>query len=64
MRIQRVSIKELKNLKGFDYIFSGSNTVAFISSNEFGKSNLLEIITRTFSNAQNIVCKPLPLRKT
>lgn len=31
MRIQRVSIKEFKNLKGFDCIFSGSNSVYFIS---------------------------------
>lgn len=62
MRIQRVSIKEFKNLKGFDCIFSGSNTAAFIGSNGSGKSNLLEVITRAFSNAQNVACsKPLPL---
>ena len=61
MRIQRVSIKEFKNLKGFDCIFSGSNTAAFIGNNGSGKSNLLEVITRAFSNAYNIVCgKPLP----
>ena len=62
MRIQRVSIKEFKTLKGFDCIFSGSHTAVFIGSNGSGKSNLLEVITRAFSNAQNIVCgKPLPL---
>lgn len=62
MRIQRVSIKEFKNLKGFDCIFSGSNTTVFIGNNGSGKSNLLEVITRAFSNAQNVVCgKPLPL---
>lgn len=62
MRIQRVSIKEFKNLKGFDCIFSGSNTAVFIGSNGSGKSNLLEVITRAFSNAQNVACsKPLPL---
>ena len=62
MKIQRVSIKEFKNLKGFDCIFSGSNTAVFIGSNGSGKSNLLEVITRAFSNAQNVLCgKPLPL---
>lgn len=62
MRIQRVSIKEFKNLRDFDCIFSGSNTAAFIGNNGSGKSNLLEAITRAFSNAYNIVCgKPLPL---
>ena len=62
MRIQRISIKEFKNLRGFDCIFSGSTTAAFIGNNGSGKSNLLEVITRAFSNAQNVVCgKPLPL---
>ncbi len=62
MRIQRVSIKEFKNLKDFDCIFSGSNTAAFIGNNGSGKSNLLEVISRAFSNAQNMACgKPLPL---
>ena len=61
MRIQRVSIKEFKNLKGFDCIFSGSNTAAFIGNNGSGKSNLLEVITRAFSNAYNVACgKQLP----
>lgn len=62
MRIQRVSIKEFKNLRDFDCTFSRSNIAAFIGNNGSGKSNLLEAITRAFSNAQNIVCdKPLPL---
>lgn len=61
MRIQRVSIREFKNLKDFDCIFSGSNTAAFIGNNGSGKSNLLEVITRAFSNAYNVVCgKQLP----
>ena len=62
MRIQKVSIKKFKNLENFDCSFSGSNTVAFIGNNGSGKSNLLEVITRAFSNAQNYACgKPLPL---
>lgn len=62
MRVHRVSIKEFKNLKDFDCVFSGSNTAAFIGNNGSGKSNLLEVITRAFSNAQNIACsKLLPL---
>lgn len=62
MRIHKVSIKEFKNLKGFNCIFSGSNTAAFIGNNGSGKSNLLEVITRAFSNAQNMACsKSLPL---
>lgn len=62
MRIHKVSIKEFKNLKDFNCIFSGSNTAAFIGNNGSGKSNLLEVITRAFSNAQNKACsKPLPL---
>jgi len=62
MRIQRVSIGKFKNLKEFDCIFSGSNIAAFIGNNGSGKSNLLEVIARAFSNAQNVVCnKPLPL---
>lgn len=62
MRIHKVSIKEFKNLKDFNCIFSGSNTAAFIGNNGSGKSNLLEVITRAFSNAQNMACsKSLPL---
>lgn len=60
MRIHRVSIKEYRNLKNFDCIFSGSNSATFIGNNGSGKSNLLEVITRAFSSAQNICCgKPL-----
>ncbi len=62
MRIQKVSIKKFKNLEDLDCSFSGSNTVAFIGNNGSGKSNLLEAITRAFSNAQNYSCgKSLPL---
>ena len=62
MKIHRVSIKKYKNLKNFDCIFSGSSSVTFIGNNGSGKSNLLEVIARAFSNAQNICCnKTLPL---
>lgn len=62
MRIHRVLIKEFKNLRDFNCVFSGSNTAAFIGNNGSGKSNLLEVITRAFSNAQNMACsKSLPL---
>lgn len=61
MRIQRVSIKQYKNLENFDCIFSGSNVAAFIGNNGSGKSNLLEVIANAFSGAQNLCCgKPLP----
>lgn len=61
MRIHRVLIKEYKNLKNFDCIFSGSNSTTFIGNNGSGKSNLLEAITRAFSSAQNVCCgKSLP----
>lgn len=60
MRIHRVSIQEFKNLKKFDCNFSGSNTTVFIGNNGSGKSNLLEVIARAFSSAQNVICdKPL-----
>lgn len=62
MRIHKISIKKFKNLIDFDCSFSGSSTAAFIGNNGAGKSNLLETITRAFSNAQNYACgKPLPL---
>lgn len=53
MRIQRVTVKQYKNLKDFDCVFSDSNIAAFIGNNGSGKSNLLEVITRAFSNAKN-----------
>lgn len=62
MRLKRIHVGKYKNLIDFDCTFSGSNIAAFIGNNGSGKSNLLETITRAFSNAQNIVCdKPLPL---
>lgn len=61
MRIQRVRFKLYKNLKDFDCVFSGSNVAAFIGNNGSGKSNLLEVIAKAFSGAQNACCgKPLP----
>jgi len=56
MRIHRISIQEYKNLKNFDCVFSGSNATTFIGNNGSGKSNLLEVITRAFSSAQNDCC--------
>lgn len=62
MRIQRVTVKRYKNLKAFDCVFSDSNIAAFIGNNGSGKSNLLEVITRAFSNAKNYASnKELPI---
>lgn len=62
MRIQRVTVKQYKNLKDFDCVFSDSNIAAFIGNNGSGKSNLLEVITRAFSNAKNYASnKELPI---
>lgn len=43
MRIKRVKIKQYKNLKDFDCVFSDSNISAFIGNNGSGKSNLCVI---------------------
>ena len=53
MRLCSVRVKEYKNLKDFNCVFSDSNITAFIGNNGSGKSNLLELITRAFSNAKN-----------
>lgn len=54
MRIKRVKIKQYKNLKDFDCVFSDSNISAFIGNNGSGKSNLLEAITMIFSYAKSV----------
>lgn len=62
MRIKRISIRKYKNLLNFECEFSASNISAFIGSNGSGKSNLLEVITKAFSNAKNYAAgKDLPL---
>lgn len=53
MRIKRITVKKFKNLVDFDCEFSDSNISAFIGNNGAGKSHLLELITRAFSNALN-----------
>ena len=53
MRLQRVYVKEYKNLREFECDFSDSSITAFIGNNGSGKSNLLEVITRAFSCAKN-----------
>ena len=53
MRIKRITVKKYKNLVDFDCEFSDSNISAFIGNNGAGKSHLLELITRAFSNALN-----------
>ena len=53
MKLKRVYIQEYKNLKRFECMFADSNIAAFIGNNGSGKSNLLEVITRAFSNAKN-----------
>lgn len=61
MRIKRITVKKYKNLNDFDCVFSDSNISAFIGNNGAGKSNILELITRAFSNAMNYYCsKDLP----
>lgn len=61
MRIKKVSIERYKNLHNFECVFSDSNIAAFIGNNGSGKSNLLEVITRAFSNAKNYAAgKDLP----
>lgn len=60
MRIKRVKIKQYKNLKDFDCVFSDSNISAFIGNNGSGKSNLLEAITTIFSYAKSISEKNNP----
>ena len=62
MRIKRVSVGRYKNLHDFECKFFDSNISAFIGSNGSGKSNLLEVITKAFSNAKNYASgKDLPL---
>lgn len=62
MRIKKVSVEKYKNLLNFECEFSDSNIAAFIGNNGSGKSNLLEVITRAFSNAKNYAAgKELPL---
>lgn len=62
MRIKRVSVGRYKNLHDFECKFLDSNISAFIGSNGSGKSNLLEVITKAFSNAKNYASgKDLPL---
>lgn len=53
MRIKRITVKKFKNLVDFDCEFSDSNISAFIGNNGAGKSNILELITKAFSNAMN-----------
>ena len=53
MKINRVRIGKYKNLINFYCEFSNSNIAAFIGDNGSGKSNLLEVITKAFSNAKN-----------
>ncbi len=52
MRIKRITVKKYKNLNNFECIFSDSNIAALIGNNGSGKSNLLEVITETFSFAK------------
>lgn len=62
MRIKKVSIGKYKNLDDFECSFSASNITAFIGNNGSGKSNLLEVITKAFSNIKNYSAgKDLPL---
>lgn len=62
MKLKRVFVKEYKNLHDFECDFSGSNIAAFIGNNGSGKSNLLEVIAKAFSNAKNFAAgKDLPL---
>lgn len=61
MRIKKISIGRYKNLHDFECEFSDSNISAFIGNNGSGKSNLLEVITKAFSNAKNFAAgKNLP----
>ena len=53
MRIKRITIKEYKNIKDFECVFSESNITGFIGKNGSGKSNLLEVVSKAFSNAKN-----------
>lgn len=53
MRLHRLFVQKYKNLKDFTCVFSDSNITAFIGNNGSGKSNLLEVITKAFSNAKN-----------
>ena len=53
MKLRKLFVKEYKNLHDFDCVFSDSNITAFIGNNGSGKSNLLEVITKAFSNAKN-----------
>lgn len=57
MKIKRITVKKFKNLIDFDCEFSDSNISAFIGNNGAGKSHLLELITRAFSNALNYTNK-------
>lgn len=59
MRIKRITVKKFKNLVDFDCEFSDSNISAFIGNNGAGKSNILELITKAFSNAMNFSCGKL-----
>lgn len=62
MRIKRIIAKKFKNLIDFDCEFSESNISAFIGNNGAGKSHVLELISRAFSNAMNCYCgKKLPV---
>jgi SMC domain protein len=59
MRIKKITVKKFKNLVDFECVFSDSNISAFIGNNGAGKSNILELITRAFSNAMNFSCGKL-----
>lgn len=53
MKLKKIYVQEYKNLREFECEFSDSNITAFIGINGSGKSNLMEVITRTFSAAKN-----------
>ncbi len=56
MRIKKITVKKFKNLIDFNCEFFDSNISAFIGNNGAGKSHILELITRAFSNAMNYYC--------
>ena len=57
MRINRLIIKEYRNLKDINIDFPDSNMIAFIGNNGSGKSNLLELIARVFAYTKNSLIK-------
>ncbi|MBQ7674018.1 MAG: AAA family ATPase [Alphaproteobacteria bacterium] len=57
MRINRLIIKDYRNLKDIHIDFPDSNMIAFIGNNGSGKSNLLELIARVFAYTKNSLIK-------